>query len=233
LVALRLADQQRLNERLKQQGQVILAIDGMQPDVGHEVLWILRDCLSGEVLLARALLSSTQGDLSALLREVTEALAVPIVGVISDGQQSMRKAVAKQLPGVPHQLCQFQYLREAAKPIFEAERHAKTELKKLVRGVRPIERSLEGQQDEQTEAVQGYCVAVRSALTDDGRPPLCASGLKLHDRLTQISDSAFARRGKKGELPPPLRDLHRQLTRALKKTEQVWPALEKAYAHRY
>jgi Transposase len=209
LVALHLADEERLLERLKQQGQVILAIDGMQPHVGHEVLWVIRDCLSGQVLLARSLLSSTQKDLSALLREVTEALPVPIRGVISDGQKTIRKAVAKQLPGIPHQLCQFHYVREAAKPIFEADRHAKTELKKLVRGVRPIERSLDGQEDEQAEAMQGYCLAVRSALTDDGRPPLGASGLKLHDRLTQISDS---------------------LTRALKKTEALWPTIEKAYA---
>src|SRR5260370_42456606 len=50
-------------------------------------------------------------------------------GVISDGQQTIRKAVARCLPGVPHQLCQFHYLREAAKPIFEADRHAKAQLK--------------------------------------------------------------------------------------------------------
>jgi len=31
---------------------VILAIDGMQPEIGHEVLWVIRDCLSGEILLA-------------------------------------------------------------------------------------------------------------------------------------------------------------------------------------
>ena len=38
LVALRLTDQRRLRERLKQQGRALLALDGMQPDVGHEVL---------------------------------------------------------------------------------------------------------------------------------------------------------------------------------------------------
>jgi len=200
LVALHLADEERLLERLKQQGQVILAIDGMQPDVGHEVLWVLRDCVSGEVLLARSLLSSTQKDLSALLCEVTEALPVPIRGVISDGQKTIRKAVAKLLPGVPHQLCQFHYLREAAKPIFEADRHAKAQLKQQVRGVRPIERSLEELEDEQSQAMHGYCLAVRSALTDDGRPPLCASGLKLHDRLTQISDSLARIEEKRGNL---------------------------------
>ncbi len=198
LVALHLADEERLLERLKQQGQVILAIDGLQPDVGHEVLWVLRDCLSGEVLLARARLRSTQQDLSALLSEVTEALPVPIRGVISDGQKTIRKAVAKLLPGVPHQLCQFHYVREAAKPIFEADRHAKALLKQQVRGVRPIERALEGREDEQSQAIHGYCLAVRSSLTDDGRPPLCASGLKLHDRLIQISDSLARVEEKRG-----------------------------------
>ena len=159
---------------------------------------LIRDCLSGEVLLARSLLSSTQRDLFTLLSEVKEALPVPIVGVISDGQQTIRKAIIRCLPGVPHQLCQFHYVREAAKPIFEADRHAKAQLKQQVRGVRPIERTLEGQEDSESQAMHGYCLAVRSALTDDGRPPLAASGLKLHERLTQISDSLARVEEKRG-----------------------------------
>ena len=89
----------------------VLAIDGLQPDVGHEVLWVLRDVLSGEVLLARSLLSSSQDDLAKLLGEVKRALEVPIVGVVSDGQDSIRKAVKKALDGVPHQLCHFHTVR--------------------------------------------------------------------------------------------------------------------------
>jgi hypothetical protein len=197
LVALRLGDATRLRAQLAGQGGVILALDGLQPDVGHEVLWVLRDVRSGEVLLARSLLSATEGDLAPLLEEVRDALAgdapdapaVPILGVISDGQHSIRKAVARVLPGVPHQLCQFHYLREAARPIFEADRHAKKELKKRVRGVRPIERELEGHTDDAAEAVRGYCLAIRSALTDDGRPPLAASGLKLKGRLEAVAAS--------------------------------------------
>ncbi len=189
LVALHVADQQRLVERFRNQKHVLLAIDGLQPDVGHEVLWVIRDCLSGEILLARTLLSSTQGDLTALLKEVKEILPVPVNGIISDGQETIRSAVAFVFPDIPHQLCQFHYLRDAAQPIFEADRHAKTQLKKYVRGIRPIERALEERRDPETEAIRDYCLAVRSALTDDGRPPLCASGLKLHDRLSQIRDS--------------------------------------------
>ncbi len=114
---------------------------------------------------------------------------VPIRGVISDGQHSIRKATQSVLPDVPHQLCHFHYLREAAKPVYEADRHAKKELKKHLRGVRPIERTVEHRMDEEADAIRGYCLAVRSALTDDGRPPLAAPGLKLYERITAIAAS--------------------------------------------
>src|SRR5947209_2275100 len=124
LRALATADRERLHALLRKQRRVVLAIDGLQPDVGHEVLWVLRDCLSGEILLARSLLSATVQDLKALVTEVRRALPVPIRGVISDGQSTIRKAVARALPGVPNPLCHFHYLREAAQPIYEADRHA-------------------------------------------------------------------------------------------------------------
>jgi hypothetical protein len=189
LLVLSCSDAERLRRITAQTGRVILAIDGLQPDVGHEVLWVIRDVLSGEVLLARSLLSSTQDDLAKLLGEVKGALKVPIVGVVSDGQTSIRKAVAEALKGVPHQLCHFHYLREAATPVYEADRHAKVQLKKKVRGIRPIERKLEGRDDPEARASRGYCAAVRSALTDDGRPPLEASGLKLQGRLAKVAES--------------------------------------------
>jgi Transposase, Mutator family len=189
LLALSCSDIERLKVVTAKTGRVILAIDGLQPDVGHEVLWVIRDVLSGEVLLARSLLSSTQDDLAKLLTEVKGALQVPIAGVVSDGQTSIRKAVTQALKGVPHQLCHFHYLREAATPVYEADRHAKVQLKKKVRGIRPIERKVEGRDDPEAKAIRGYCAAVRSALTDDGRPPLEASGLKLADRLTKVAGS--------------------------------------------
>jgi len=196
LVATSLADPAHQRRQLAPQGRIILAIDGLQPDVGHEVLWVLRDGLSGTVLLARSLLSATAEDLAALLAEVA-TLEVPIEGVISDGQRSIRRAVAAALPGVPHQLCHFHFLREAAQPVFEADRHAKKELKKQVRGIRPIERAVEGRDDAEATLVRGYAAAVRSAITDDGRAPLAAAGLKLERRLEKIARS-LARVAQKG-----------------------------------
>src|SRR3954467_4444578 len=107
LRALATADRERLHALLRKQRRVVLAIDGLQPDVGHEVLWVLRDCVSGEILLARSLLSSTAKDLAGLIEQVKRdlqlvggvnkdkgkqaaAAAVVVAGVVSDGQHSVR-----------------------------------------------------------------------------------------------------------------------------------------------
>ncbi len=114
------------------QRHVILAFDdGLQPDVGHEVLWVLRDCLSGEILLAKSLLSSTTADLAGLISEVQTALPVPITGVVSDGQGKhpqgggqgparYRAAPALPLPLSPR----------GRRANLRADRHAENNLKK-------------------------------------------------------------------------------------------------------
>ena len=229
LRALATVDRERLDVLLRKQHRVVLAIDGLQPDVGHEVLWVLRDCRSGEILLARSLLSATIKDLKALLTEVRQALPVPIIAAISDGQDSLRKAIALALPGVPHQQCHFHYPREAAKPIYEADRHAKKGLKKRVRGVRPIERKAETERGEEAEVVRDYCAAVRAALTDDGRPPLAASGLKLRGRLTEVAASLDRVATHAGHLPRGLEKLRRLLRRGLEQTAALWPPVQATY----
>ncbi|WP_354456660.1 ISNCY family transposase [Methylobacterium sp. 1030] len=228
VLAAQLADPTDLRRQLAEQDRIILALDGLQPDVGHEVLWVLRDCLSGTVLLARSLLSSTAEDLAVLLQEVIEAVGLPVAGVISDGQHSIRKAVAMVLPVVPHQLCHFHFLREAALPIFEADRHAKKELKKGVRGVRPIERAVEGRTDPEAQVVRGYAAAVRSAITDDGRAPLDAAGLRLKGRLQKVAGS-LDRVTAKGGPSRPLVRLRHLIARALAGTVALWPEVEQGF----
>ena len=48
---------------------------------------------------------------------------------------------------------------------------------------------MRGLSEDEVYIVQDYCLAVRSALTDDGHPPLCAAGLRLQERLTRIAAS--------------------------------------------
>jgi hypothetical protein len=119
--------------------------------------------------------------------------------------------------------------REAAKPIYEADRHAKKELKKQVRSIRPIEREAERQDNEEAMITRKYCLAVRGALTDDGHFPLSAPGLKLSERLSLIVAS-LERITQKRALPSPLDKLHRLLTKGVAATEQLWPDVQAGYA---
>jgi hypothetical protein len=130
---------------------------------------------------------------------------------------------------VPHQLCHFHYLREAAKPVAEADRHAKKELNKRVRGVRPIERAAEAEEDVEAEVVRGYCAAVRAALTDDGLPPLSAAGLKLLGRLEKVVASLERVCAQAGGLPKGLQRLRQLLQEGLEDTAPLWPPVKAAY----
>ena len=192
------------------------------------MLWVLRDCLSGEILLAQSLLAATTRDLAALLAEVRAALPVPITGAIAAGPEAIRKAVAQGLKGVPHPLCHFHYLRAAATPTYAADRRAKKGLKKRVRGVRPLERSVDGDDDAEAEIVRGSCAAVRAAVTDDGRPPRAAPGLALHERLEASAARLDRVLARAGTWPGGLKKLRQWLRRGSEETATLWPEVRVA-----
>ncbi|HZS04023.1 MAG TPA: ISNCY family transposase [Blastocatellia bacterium] len=178
----------QLVERLRAQGGIILAIDGVQPEKGNETLWLLRDVRSERVLVARNLLSSGRVEIEPLIAEV-KALGVPVLGVISDKQAAVCLAVEQALPGVPHQLSHFHYLRDVAQPVAEADRKLKKQLKQQVRGIREVERRVAHQPEAEAATVRGYCVAVREVMRDDGKYPLEPAGITLYERLNKIRQS--------------------------------------------
>lgn len=188
LVETCLKDDQEAIKELKKQGGIVLAIDGIQPEKGNETLWLLRDVLSKRVLLARNLLSSGSVEIGPLIAEV-KTLGVPILGVISDKQSSVCVAVEKELPGVSHQLCQFHYLRDMAKPVCEADRKLKKQLKQKVRGIREVERKVAHESGDEARTIRGYCVAAREVLRDDGKYPLEPAGITLYEKLNKIGES--------------------------------------------
>jgi len=94
---------------------LILSIDGIQPDKGNETIYLVRDVLTGRVLVAENVTSSGTAVMKQLLAPV-KALDLPVLGIISDAQESQLLAVAQLWPDVPHQICQFHALREASRP---------------------------------------------------------------------------------------------------------------------
>ncbi len=180
-------DQQLMGE-LKKLGGIVLSIDGIQPEKSNETLYILREVRTGRVLAAKNLLSSATKEIEKLIEEVMQ-LGLPILGVISDKQDSIRLAVQNKLAGAPHQICHYHYLKDLAQPVCEIDRHLKKELKKKIRGVRDVERKAEASGGLEAQVVADYCLAIRTVMSDDGKYPLEPPGVKLYEKLRLISDS--------------------------------------------
>jgi len=87
-------------------------------------------------LAAEQVTSSETTVMKALLTPVV-ALEVPVLGTITDAQESELQAVEQLWPKVPHQVCQFHALRDASQPAFEADKKLKTAMRKRLRAISP------------------------------------------------------------------------------------------------
>jgi hypothetical protein len=124
--------QGRLETLAKQQGGLIIALDGLQPEAGEPQLWFIRELSTGLTLRSGWLSRQTQGAFEDFLAPLLKQ-GWPILAVLSDKQTGLEQAIANKLPTSPHQFCQAHYLRNLAKPLSDADAEMKTELRKAVR----------------------------------------------------------------------------------------------------
>src|SRR5262249_60927498 len=118
---------------------------GLQPEKGHETLYVVREVGRKRVGVAEALLSSNAAEVQRLLaraRAWVARLGLPVRCWLSDKQDAFVTGVAAEFPGVPHRYGANHFLRDLAQPVLEADSQAKVQLRKKVRGLRDIERQV-------------------------------------------------------------------------------------------
>ncbi|OMF25781.1 hypothetical protein BK133_20885 [Paenibacillus sp. FSL H8-0548] len=98
---------QCMAEITAQNGEIILSMDGVQPEKGNEMLYVIREVFSGTILAARNMKIGAAAELRTLIDPIIE-MGYPIVGIVSDGQVSIWQAFESLLPDVPYQYCQYQ-----------------------------------------------------------------------------------------------------------------------------
>jgi len=145
MLAARQQDPDRLIEAYRDIESLVLTIDGLQPEKGHETLYVVRELMSKRVWFAEPLLSSATQEVQRLIvlaRQWADRLAKPVRGWMSDKQDAFVTAIATEFPGIPHRYCQNHFLRDVAKPVLEIDSHAKVTMRRKVRGLRAIERGV-------------------------------------------------------------------------------------------
>jgi hypothetical protein len=143
MLAARQQDPVRLAEVYRDIESLVLTIDGLQPEKGHETLYVVRELTRKRVWFAEPLLSSATEEVRRLIvvaRQWSERLAKPVRVWMSDKQDAFVTAIASEFPGTPHRYCQNHFLRDMAQPVLDMDSRAKVKMRRKVRGLRAIER---------------------------------------------------------------------------------------------
>jgi hypothetical protein len=121
-----------LTQATRQQGGLIISLDGLAPEGGEPQLWFICELLTGLTLRSGWLSRFDQATFEAFLEPLSE-LAWPILAVLSDKQKGLPEAVTAVLPEARHHFCHSHYLKNLAEPLAEADSAFNVELRKAVR----------------------------------------------------------------------------------------------------
>jgi hypothetical protein len=182
---------------------LFLAIDALKPEKGNTALYVVRELKFGLVLNVLPLLSANHKTLGRRLLRPVKDLGYHLRGVVSDDEKALVIALAQTFPGVPHQTCQIHCLRDAAKPIADADRAFKKALKKAIRGpfyaaCRALQEQLVAN-DPRAEVLRTYADLIRSTLTEGSKPPFALGGLRVFEDLTRL-EASLQRSRQKGAI---------------------------------
>lgn len=206
IVAAREQDPERLADAYRDLDEVVLSIDGLQPEKGHETLYVVRELTQKRIWFGEALVSSSADEvrrLLALAREWAERLGKRVRLWMSDKQGAFVSGIAAEFPGVPHRYCQNHFLRDVAQPVLAADSHVKVRMRSKVRGLRTIERELLPVQPRPQPSVVADDPAPTAA-----EPVSAESPLPLTDATAVVLDYCTAVKGilnddQGGPLHPP------------------------------
>jgi hypothetical protein len=145
IVAARESAPESLADAYREVKDLVLTIDGLQPEKGHETLYVVRELRLKRVWFATPLLSSAAPEVKQVLEQAAawaKRLGKPVRLWISDKQKAFVTGIAEVFAGVPHRYCDNHFLRDLAKPVLERDSHAKVQMRRKVRGLREVERRI-------------------------------------------------------------------------------------------
>jgi hypothetical protein len=171
---------------------LLLSIDAMQPEKGNDVLYMVRELqLDLTLQVAKVSNQRTETIRTRVLKPVN-ALGFRIRGIVSDAEDALHRACQDVWPGRPHHACHFHALRDAGKPLYEADQATMVKLKHDLRlKLRPLRRALDDLDDTDPHRtiLQDYAEAMRSCLRVSGVAPFQLGGLRVLDDLRAVAAS--------------------------------------------
>ena len=117
---------------MKKQGFILLALDGQDPGGDAPSIWCFVDLCSNRILATRKFDSLDHEKLYATIEEILEVYGVKIIGWVSDKQNMITKCHDTFYPKIPHQYCQYHFLRNTWNHLVTVDSNVYLPLKKAV-----------------------------------------------------------------------------------------------------
>jgi hypothetical protein len=174
MLAARQEDPEALRRQYESVGEIILSIDGLQPEKGHETLYVVRELTQKRIWFAEPLISATVDEVRRLIAKAkgwAESLGKPVALWLSDKQEAFVTGIAVEFPDVTHRYCDNHFLRDLAKPVLEADSHAKVQMRRKVRGLRTVEQAVLKRQEAETKGDLGPGDPEATVTTSAGSAP--------------------------------------------------------------
>ena len=119
-------------EIIQEQGQILLGFDGQDPGGDAPSIWCFMDLISNRILATYKFDKLDHKILHDIIENIQEFYGVKILGWVSDKQGLITKCHETFYPELPHQYCQYHFLRNTWNHLEAFDSNAFLSLKKTV-----------------------------------------------------------------------------------------------------
>ena len=126
---------ERTKEIVQKQGFILFGLDGQDPGGDAPSIWCFMDLVSNRILATRKFDSLDNEKLRDTIEEIDQLYGVKIIGWVSDKQNVITKCHDEFYPNIPHQYCQFHFLRNTWRHLTALDSNIYLTLRKAINGL--------------------------------------------------------------------------------------------------
>lgn len=179
---------------LRSRGNVILSIDGVRPQKANTTLYLIREVVSGQLLLAKVVVNSATNHIIPLYQSI-KSMKLPVVGIVSDKQSSLVLAAKQTFPAIPHQYCHYHYLRNISKQFEEADRRLRKQIRKQFSSIYQTSKTLDANFtrrlicQDQFDIIKEFYQILKASSRQSSHYPFKPIGIKLYEQVVHVAKS--------------------------------------------
>jgi len=128
---------EKLTRTVEEYGQLIIEVDGLQPDGNGPKLYVLHELLGGTVLSVAQLDQANTERLTEWLKPYQEWSHM-VKATLSDNEKALVAALGIVFPQAKHQLCQMHFVKNLSEPVHKADRALQKEIREAMGNLPPV-----------------------------------------------------------------------------------------------